>query len=90
MLNDEIAKCCKELKLSKNMVEMSQIIKAENHEDYLYKLLKSELEHRDTTRRAKLLSGAGFYSLKDFKDFRFDEVTLPAELLPNILKMESS
>lgn len=86
MLNDEIAKCCKELKLSKNMVEMSQIIKAENHEDYLYKLLKSELEHRDTTRRAKLLSGAGFYSLKDFEDFRFDEVTLPSGVTPEYLK----
>ena len=86
MPNDEIAKCCKELKLSKNMVEMSQRIQAQTHEDYLCKLLQSELEHRDITRRAKFLSGAGFYSLKAFKDFRFDEVTLPGGVTPEYLK----
>lgn len=77
MLSNEIAACCKELRLSRNIVEMSARLQADNHQEYLLKLLKSELEHRERTRKDKLLKSAGFYSIKAFEDFRFDEVTLP-------------
>lgn len=86
MLTDEIAACCKELRLSRNMVEMSAELQAESHQEYLLKLLKSELEHREHTRKDKLLKNAGFYSIKAFDDFRFDEVTLPSTVTPEYLK----
>lgn len=86
MLTNEIAACCKELKLSRNIAEMSAKLQAETHQEYLFKLLKSELEHREHTRKDKLLKNAGFYSIKVFDDFRFDEVTLPGTVTPEYLK----
>lgn len=86
MLSLEIANCCKELRLSRNIVEMSEKTQAENHQEYLLKLLKSELEHRDECRKDKLLKNAGFYSIKAFEGFSFDEVTLPGAISPEYLK----
>lgn len=86
MLSSEIAQCCKELKFSRNIVDMSEKLQAETHQEYLLKILRSELEHRDITRRDKLLKNAGFYSMKPFEEFRFDEVTLPAAVTPEYLK----
>ena len=86
MLTNEIATCCKELRLSRNIVDMSYEIQAENNQEYLLKILKSELEHREVTRKDKLLKNAGFYTIKSFDSFRFDEVTLPATITPEYLK----
>ncbi|WP_027417624.1 IS21-like element helper ATPase IstB [Aneurinibacillus terranovensis] len=86
MLTHEIAAYCKALRLSQNIAEMSEKLQAESHQEYLLQLLKSELEHREQARKDKLLKNAGFYSLKVFEDFRFDEVTLPAGVTPEYLK----
>lgn len=81
-----IAASCKRLRLSRHMVEMSGDIQADSHQAYLLQLLQAELEHREAARVDKLLKHAGFYSLKAFADFRFDEVTLPAGVTPESLK----
>lgn len=86
MLTIEIATCCRELKLSRNIVEMSEKIQADSHQEYLFKILKSELEHRESSRKDKLIKNAGFYSIKPFEGFRFDEVTLPTSVTPESLK----
>jgi len=57
---------------------MADRVQADSHPEYLLKLLRSELEHRETQRKDKFLKNAGFYSIKTFDGFRFDEVTLPA------------
>lgn len=85
MMIAEIAACCKELKLSRNIVEMSEKIEADTHQEFLVKLLQSEIEHRENKRKDKLLKNANFYCLKDFSGFRFDEVTLPASITPEYL-----
>ncbi|MCP4295911.1 MAG: ATP-binding protein, partial [Proteobacteria bacterium] len=72
----EVADCCKGLRLSHNIVDMAEKIEAETHVDFLVQLFRSELQHRENKRIDKLLNKAGFYSLKDFDGFRFDEVTL--------------
>jgi len=86
MLTSEIAACCKELRLSHNIVDMSEKIQAESHKEYLFKFLKSELEHREYVRKDKLLKNASFYSINTFEGFRFDEVTLPGIVTPEYLK----
>lgn len=86
MLTNEIASCCKELRLSRNIADMSEKIQAENNQEFLLMLLKSEIEHRDCMRRDKLIKNAGFYSLKAFDKFRFDEVTLPGDISSEYLK----
>lgn len=86
MLTDEIANCCRELRFSRNIAQLSAKLQADSNQEYLLKLLKSELEHRENTRRDKLLRNAGFYTLKDFEGFRFDEVTLPTGISPEYLR----
>jgi len=86
MLTSEIAACCKELRLNSSIADMSEKIQAENNQEYLLKLLKSEIKRRESSRKDKLLKNAGFYTIKSFEDFNFDEVTLPEAVTPEYLK----
>jgi len=86
MLVADIADCCKKLRLSRNIVEMSDKIEADSHQEYLLKLLQAEVVHREEVRMNKLLKKAGFYTIKTFESFRFDEVTLPSDITPEYLK----
>ena len=82
----EVAACCKELRLSHNIVDMAEKIEAKTHIEFLVQLLRSELKYRGNNRIDKLLKKAGFYSLKNFDGFKFDEVTLPSSITPEYLK----
>jgi len=86
MLEEEIIGCCKRLKLSRNLADMAQTVIGESHQEYLYKLLSGELKNRELGRAAKLINSAGFYNMKTFDGFIFDEITLPADLTPEKLK----
>jgi len=86
MLENEIIDCCKRLKLSRNLADRAQTAEGESHQEYLYKLLFEELKNREQGRIATLINGAGFYSIKTFDGFRFDEITLPSGLTPESLK----
>jgi len=86
MLTSQIADCCKELRLSRNIASMSCKVQANNNQEYLLQLLKYEIEHRDIARKDKLIKNAGFYTIKAFETFQFDEVTLPAALTAESLK----
>lgn len=85
MLISDIAACCKGLRLSQNIVEISGKIQADSHQEYLIKLLQSEISHRGKARKDKLLKKTGFYTIKAFESFRFDEVTLPGNITPEYL-----
>jgi len=39
---------------------MAEKVQAESHQEYLLKLLQSELEHRESLRKDKFLKNAGF------------------------------
>jgi DNA replication protein DnaC len=86
MIASDIATCCKRLRLSRNIVEMADKIQVDNHQEYLLKLLQSEIQHREETRREKRLKKAGFYTIKTFENFRFDEVKLPGGVTPEYLR----
>ena len=86
MFNEEIIACCKKLRLSHNLAEMAQTTTGESHQEFLYKLLAIELKNRELVRISTLMNGAGFYSIKTFEEFRFDEVTLPSNLTQERLK----
>ena len=86
MLTNQIANCCKELRLSRNIADLSCKVQAGTNQEYLLKLLRYEVEHRDIARQDKLIKSAGFYTLKAFETFQFDEVTLPAALTAESLK----
>lgn len=86
MLTTSVSLCCKRLRLSNNLALNSAKVKADNHQEYLLKLFELEIEHRENTKRDKLLKSAGFYYVKSFEDFKFDEVTLPSSVSPDYLK----
>lgn len=86
MLEKEIIDCCKRLKLSRNLADMAQSTQGESHQEYLYRLLDGELKNRKHVRVSKLINVAGFYSIKTFDGFRFDEITLPSDLTVESLK----
>jgi len=86
MFREEIIDCCKKLKLSRNLADMSQVTEGGSHQEYLYKLLSAELRNREQGRMTTLVNSAGFYSIRTFDGFRFDEITLPSDLTPERLK----
>jgi len=86
MFEEEIVGCCKKLKLSRNLADMAQITDGASHQEYLHKLLAAELKNRERSRISALINGAGFYSIKTFEGFRFDEITLPSDLTVEDLK----
>ena len=86
MFKQEIIYCCKKLRLSHNLADMAQTTDGTSHQEYLYKLLSAELKNREQGRISKLIKGAGFYNIKTFDGFRFDEITLPSDLTPEDLK----
>ena len=86
MFEEEIISCCKKLKLSRNLADMAQITEGDSHQEYLYKLLSAELKNREQGRVSTLINSAGFYSIKTFDGFRFDEITLPSGLTQESLK----
>ena len=86
MLEEEIINCCKKLRLSRNLADMAQTTEGQSHQEYLYKLLATELKNRQQGRTAKLINSAGFYSIKTFDEIRFDEITLPSGLTLESLK----
>ena len=75
MLATDIAALCKKLRLSKNLADNAMRLEAETHQEYLLRLLELEIEHRESTRRDKLLKNAGFYTIKTFENYFFDEIT---------------
>jgi DNA replication protein DnaC len=86
MFKEEIIECCRKLKLSRNLADMAQNTDGATNQEYLYKLLSAELKNREQVRISKLINTAGFYSIKTFDSFRFDEVNLPSELTKESLK----
>jgi DNA replication protein DnaC len=86
MMIDEIADCCKALKLGRNIAEMAIELTADTHQEFLLKLLKSEVVHRESVRQNKFVNLAGFYYRKYFDGFRFEEVTLPDAVTPTYLQ----
>jgi DNA replication protein DnaC len=67
------------------MAQSCNNVQAETHQEFLYKILLEEIQRRDEVRRIKYLNTAGFYTLKTFEGYKFDEIKLPAALTPESL-----
>lgn len=75
---EEITTCCKKLKLSSNLADNAMTATGENHQEYLYHLLRDEVDYRSKQRIKKLISSAGFPKPYSFSQFKPDEVEFPA------------
>jgi|AntAceMinimDraft_15_1070371.scaffolds.fasta_scaffold18234_1 DNA replication protein DnaC len=77
---EEIALCCKELRLSSNIVENIKKIEEADKELFLLRLFQLEIKHRRHNRRLRNIKNAGFYTLKGFSNYAFDDIKLPDAL----------
>ncbi len=85
MLENEIALCCKTLKLGSSIVESSQRIEAKTPQEYLHKIFLEEISRRKAARRTRYMNKAGFYSVKTFEGYQFDQIKIPSALSPEEL-----
>lgn len=85
-VREKISDCCKRLRLSRNLVEGIDRIDETDRELFLLQILKNEIEHRDETRKSRYLRTAGFYTLKTFEGYVFDDITLPSSVTVDSLK----
>ncbi len=88
-MKQKIAECCKRLRLSRNIAEISDQVEAENPQAYLLEILRHEIAYREKTRKARLLKQAGFYTLKTFEGYCFDEIRMSSGLEIDYLKNAS-
>ena len=78
LYKEEIAECCKQLRLSSNLAEQAMTAEGSTNQEYLYHVLHNEVEYRRKCRISKLTSTAGFPTFHDFSQFRADEVEFPS------------
>ena len=76
-IEQSIATCCKQLRLSSNFVSQAMKQEGETPQDYLLNLLSNEIEYRTEKRKAKYLNTAGFPRRYAPEEFRTDEVDFP-------------
>ncbi|PVD16531.1 ATP-binding protein [Mesotoga sp. Brook.08.105.5.1] len=88
-MKEQIAYCCKKLRLGRKIVDVFEEVEADNNQEYLMKILRIALDNRETSRKNRLVKQAGFYALKTFEDFSFEEIRLPQDLSPEELKKAS-
>lgn len=88
-MKETIKKHCKKLKLSGSMPENYPQIEADTHEEFLEKLLRLEVEHREIRRKNRLLKQAKFPVYKTFKEFNFDNLEFPKSIDIDTLKQAS-
>ncbi len=88
-MKQKIAECCKRLRLSRNIAEICDHVEAESPQAYLLEILQQEIAYRETARKGRLLKQAGFYAIKTFDGYSFDEIRMPSGLDINYLKNAS-
>lgn len=76
-VQEQIAQCCKQLKLSSNLVDVAAKHGGKAYQEYLLKVLSDEVAYRHKARITKFMNLAGFPKRYQKSDFRADEVLFP-------------
>lgn len=79
LFREEIAKCCRQLRLSSNLAERAMATEGGSHQEYLFQLLCDEIDYRRKLRITRLIHTAGFPKPYDFSQFRDDEVEFQSD-----------
>jgi DNA replication protein DnaC len=80
IVQKQIAMCCKKLRLNKAIADNCFTVSADSNQEYLLKILESEICGREERRKNKLLNTAGFYSVKTFEGYNFDGIRIPMSI----------
>ena len=79
-MREEIAVYSRKLMLSGGVVELCTTEATLGQEQFLHRVLKEELIHRERNKRTRLLKRAGFPMLKSFAEYEFSGIRFPPVL----------
>ncbi len=85
-MKELIQKYCKQLRWGNSLSQSYADIKADTHEEFLVKLLESEVKIRELNRKNLCLKQAGFDVLKTFAGYTFDHIEIPTSIPVEDLK----
>lgn len=85
-MKNEIYECCKKMRLSKFFAENAIAISAKNNQEYMLKVLKSEICYRNSKRNNLNIKQAGFDNMKTFENYEFDKIVFPPTITVDNLK----
>jgi len=77
---EEIGRMCRKLILSNQIVQLCKKA-TPKQEEFIYEVLENELEHREISRRTRLLNRAKFPVLKSLEGYQFNKIRFPPSLL---------
>ena len=81
---EEIRKMCRKLILSNQIVDLCERA-TPKQEEFIHEVLQRELEHRESSRRTRLLNRAKFPVLKSLEGYHFHKIRLPPSLTKEAL-----
>lgn len=79
-IRQEIALFCRQLILSQNAVRLCDLEATPKQEEFLHKVFKKELEHRERLKKARLFQRAAFPVRKTLEGYEFHAIRLPSTL----------
>lgn len=80
-----IAQFCRQLIMSQNPVRLCDLVATPKQEEFLYRVFKEELEHRERLRKARLFQRAAFPVRKTLETYEWTALRLPSTLQPDEL-----
>jgi DNA replication protein DnaC len=80
-----IAHYCRQLILSQNPVRLCDVEATPKQEEFLHRVFKEELEHRERLRKARLFQRAAFPVRKTLEAYEWNMLRLPSTLQPDEL-----
>lgn len=85
-MKEQLLKCCRQLRLSAQLVENAMNATGATNQEYLLEVLKAEIVYRNTKRCNLYIKKAGFDNAKTFSGYDFSDITLPSGLSIDLLK----
>lgn len=76
-MKEALAACCKKLRLSASLASRAITMEGENNQEFLLKLLTSEIENRESARITRNMNMANFPCRYRREQYRADEVEFP-------------
>ena len=76
----EISQFCRQLILSQNAVRLCDLEATPKQEEFLHKVFREELEHRERQKRIRLFQKAAFPVRKTLEGYEFSALRLPSTL----------
>jgi len=86
LIQEQLSKCCRELRLSAFLAENAMSMSGDTNQEYLLNLLHTEIKYRSSKRRTLSLKKAGFDSMKTFEGYTFDNIVFPPALSVELIK----